>query len=420
MRRKLSAISYQPSAISKRRTGLSRTFALPFSVALLRRMNLYFCVFALLLLFTDTAFSAEKPKVGIDSQREEYKKLQKEIDTHKEKIEKTKKVEHSILEELDRANRDLNHVQSELRKYREKLRLTGNEIRKVEADISANKARLAKQAEWLKRKLRIMQRHGYSGDVILLLSTSDDISQLMRRWRYIKEITVYDHRMLEGYKQTIDNLDKQENHLKSLRAELKANEENIEVNEASILEKKKGKEILLSSVRKEKSSYEKMLKELRESSSRLLEIIRRSEETDAYAAKGFHNLKGRLPWPVNGRIAIPYGAQKDPQFNTPVFRNGIHIKAEDDSNAKAVYSGKVVFAEWFKGYGQLVIISHGEGYHTLYANLAEIFYKVGDIIKEQQVIGRAGESGTLNSPGLYFEIRYKGKPLDPTQWLKRR
>lgn len=394
MRRKLSAISRQPSAIIRRRTGL-------------------FCTFALLLLLAGAAFSAETPK-------EEYKKLQKEIDTHKEKIEKTKRAEHSILEELDRTNRDLNHVQSELRKYRAKLRITENEIHKVEADIEANKARLAKQAEWLKRKLRIMQRHGYSGDIILLLSTSDDISQLMRRWRYIKEITFYDHKMLEGYKQTIDNLDKQENRLKSLRAELKANEEDIEVNEASILEKKKGKEILLSSVRKEKSSYEKMLKELREASSRLLEIIRQAEETEAYAAKGFHNLKGRLLWPVYGKVTIPYGAQKDPQFNTPVFRNGIHIKAEGDSNAKAVYSGKVVFAEWFKGYGQLVIISHGEGYHTLYANLAEIFYKVGDIIKEQQVIGRVGESGTLNSSGLYFEIRYKGKPLDPAQWLKKR
>ena len=413
------AVSSQRPAISKRRTGLFRTFVLPFSVALLRRMNLLFCAFALLLLFTDTAVHAENQQAATDA-KEEYKKIQKEIDTHREKIEKTKKLEHSILEELDRTNMALNHVQAELRKYREKLRVTENEIRKVETNISVNKAKLAKQTEWLKRKLRIMQRHGYSGDVILLLSTSGDIAQLMRRLRYIKEITVYDHKMLEGYKETLNNLDKQENHLKSLRAQLKANEEDIEVHAADISEKKKNKERLLSSVRHEKSSYEKMLKELKEASTRLLEIIRKSEETDTYYAKGFHNLKGKLHWPVKGKVAIPYGAQKDPQFKTPVFRNGIHIKAEDDSSAKAVYEGKVVFAEWFKGYGQLIIISHGEGYHTLYANLDEIFYKVGDIIKEQQVIGRVGESGTLNSTGLYFEIRYKGKPLDPMQWLKKK
>lgn len=367
----------------------------------------------LLTLFTDTAVSAEDPK-------EEYKKLQKEIDTHKEKIEKTKKLEYSILEELDRTNQDLSRVQAELRRCRDKRKATENEIHKIETEISANRAKLKKQAEWLTRKLRIMQRHGYSGDIVILLSTSEDISQLMRRWRYIKELSLYDHKMLEGYKETIKNLDEQESRLKLLYAEIRKNEEKIQANEAIISEKKKGKVTLLSSVRKEKSSYEKMLKELKEASNRLLEIIKRSEETETYAAKGFHNLKGRLPWPVNGKVAIPYGTHKDPQFNTPVFRNGIHIKAEDDSTAKAVYSGKVVFAEWFKGYGQLIIVSHGEGYHTLYANLAEIFYKVGDIIIKQQVIGRVGESGTLNSPGLYFEIRYKGKPLDPMQWLKKR
>jgi septal ring factor EnvC (AmiA/AmiB activator) len=80
----------------------------------------------------------------------------------------------------------------------------------------------------------------------------------------------------------------------------------------------------------------------------------------------------------------------------------------------------VIFAEWFKGFGQLVIVNHGSGYHTLYGNLSEIFSKVGDIIKEKHVIGRVGTSGMLNAPGIYFEIRYKGKPLDPTQWLKKK
>jgi len=365
------------------------------------------------IFFADTAFAAKDPK-------EEYKKIQKQIESQKEKIEKTKRAEHSVLEELDRTNKDLSHAQAELRKYVGKRKAAEDEIRKVEADISANKTKLGKQEEWLKRKLRVMQRHGYSGDVVILLSTSEDIAQLLRRWRYVKDLAGYDHKMLNSYKETIKNLAEQENRLKTLHAELKKSEEKIRANEKAIAEKKKGKEMLLSSVRKEKTSYENMLKELKESSQKLLEIIRRSEEAEAYAAKGFHNLKGKLAWPVSGKIAIPYGAQKDPQFNTPVFRNGIHIKAEDNTSAKAVHSGKVVFADWFKGYGKLVIINHGEGYHTLYANLSEIFYKVGDIIKVQEVIGKVGESGTLNAPGLYFEIRYKGKPLDPVQWLKRK
>jgi len=372
-----------------------------------------FLIFASIFILTDTASAAKNPK-------EQYKKLQKEIETHKKKIEKTKKFERSTLEELEKTNKALLHVQAELRAYRNKRKAAENEISKVEADISANRIKLARQNEWLKRKLRVMQRHGYSGDTMLLLSTSEDMAQLIRRWRYIKELTIYDHKMLESYKKTIEILSEQENRLKILHAGLKKTEEKIKANEIIISEKRKGKERLLSSIRKEKTSYEKMLKELNDASKRLLEVIRRLEEAEAYSAKGFHNLKGKLHWPVNGKIAIPYGSQKDPQFNTPVFKSGIHIKAADDSTAKAVYRGKVVFAEWFKGYGQLIIISHGGGYHTLYANLSEIFCKVGAIIKEHEALGKIGESGTLNAPGLYFELRYKGKPLDPAQWLKKR
>lgn len=364
-------------------------------------------------LFLPNIVFAENPK-------EQYKKLQKDMDTHKKKIEERKSREHSILEELERTNRDLGSMETELRKYRKRLRVTEGEINRVETEINANKAKLDKQRDWIRRKLRILQRYGYSGDIILLLSTSEDMAQMMRRWKYLEALTLFERGVMEDYKENIRGLNEKENHLKSLRAEIKKNVEKIMAKEASLAEKKKEKETLLASVRGEKSSYEKMLRELKEASKRLLEIIRKSEETDAYAAKGFHGLKGRLLWPVDGKIAIPYGAQKDTQFNTPVFRNGIYIKADGDSPAKAVHGGKVVFAEWFKGYGQLLIINHGEGYHTLYANLSEIFYKNGDIIKEQQVIGRVGESGMLNAPGLYFEIRYKGKPLDPLQWLKRR
>ena len=117
-------------------------------------------------------------------------------------------------------------------------------------------------------------------------------------------------RCLTAYKETIKNLAEQESRLKTLHAELKKSEEKIQANEKAIAEKKRGKEMLLSSVRKEKSSYEKMLKELKEASNRLMEIIRRSEEAEAYAAKGFHNLKGKLDWPVSGKVVIPYGAQK--------------------------------------------------------------------------------------------------------------
>jgi len=352
---------------------------------------------------------------------EEYQKIQKEIKTHKEKLEKVKSRERSILSDIEKANREISQVEAELRKYRKKFATTESKISQVEAEISLTRSNIEKRKEWIKRKLRAMQKYGHSGDMVMLLSSTDDISQLMRRWKYLHYLTTYEHEVLNTYEDNLKDLHEKEKQLMVLKAELKKNQEKVKQEEKALVEKKKEKEMLLASVRKEEASYARMLKELKESSKRILEIIRKeTEQIDTYHAKGFSVLKGRLPWPVDGKVAIRYGSQKDHQFNTPIFRSGIFIKTDNDLITKAVHSGKVVFAEWFKGYGQLVIVNHGDGYHTLYGSLSEIFSKVGDIINIGQTIGRVGNSGILNVPGLYFEVRYKGKALDPLQWLKKR
>jgi len=351
--------------------------------------------------------------------QEDYKKIKKEIKEQREKIEKAERRERSILTELEETGKDLNTVEAELRKHRKRLNNTESEIAKVEADISFRRGSIERQREWINRKLRAMQKYSYPGDIILLLSGSDDISQLMKSWKNLEHIALYENKVLNSYKENLKGLQEKEKQLKVLKAELVKNTEKVRIKEAELAGKKQGKEDLLASVKKEKSSYERMLKELKEASRRLFAIIQESDK-DTYRAKGFSGLRGKLLWPAEGKVAIPYGSSRDPQFNTPVFRSGVFIQTGDDTNAKAVHAGKVVFAEWFKGYGQLMIVNHGDGYHTLYGSLSEIFSKVGDIINSGQVIGRVGDSGVLNAPGLYFEVRYKGKPLDPLQWLRKR
>jgi len=351
---------------------------------------------------------------------EEYKRIQKEIDSHKGKLKKVKRRESSILNDIEKTNMQLNIVEAELRKYRKKLMDTESNISKVEAEISQNKSSIEKRREWIKRKLRAMQKYGHTADIVLLFLSADDVSQMMRSGKSLQYIASYEHRVLNTYKENLEGLQEKDSQLMALKTELIKNKEKVRADEASLAEKKKNKEVILTSVRKEESSYTKMLRELKDASKRLLEVIREAEKTDTFSAKGLSRLKGKLPWPVEGKVAIPYGSQKDLQFNTPIFRSGAYIQSGADPFAKAVYNGKVVFAEWFKGYGQLVIINHGDGYHTLYGSLSEIFTKVGDIIKIKQIIGRVGNSGILNTPGLYFELRYKGKPLDPIQWLKKR
>ena len=137
-------------------------------------------------------------------------------------------------------------------------------------------------------------------------------------------------------------------------------------------------------------------------------------------AVGFGKLRGRLPWPTEGRIIAGFGAQVHPRFGTRTFRNGVDIEAAEGREVAAVYAGHVVYTGWFKGYGNLIILDHGGEYYTLYAHIAEIEVKEGDDVRQGQRIGTVGDTGSLAGPRLYFEVRYQGKPQDPAEWLRQR
>lgn len=366
----------------------------------------------LLLLLPSLAYPAPT--------EDEYLKLQEQMQEQKKKLSAVQKREHSILGEIDDVNLRLGKIESALSKYRKNLVRTEAEIAAVNAEIEKTKANLERQKSWLKRKLRTVHRFGYSGDTVVLFMSSADMSQTMRTLKYLEHIARYEQTLVGNYRNNLSNLKDKYSRLQSLKSELKVQADQVRTKEDELSRQRQSKEEILNSVRHEKASHQKVLAELREASKRMLDIIRESARTDTYAATGFGRLKGKLPWPAEGRVAIPYGTHRDPQFDTPVFRNGIHIQTASSAEVRSAYGGKIIFAEWFKGFGQLIIVNHGSGYHTLYGNLSEIFSKVGDIIRDNQVLGKVGTSGILNAPGLYFEIRYKGKPLDPAQWLKGR
>ena len=354
----------------------------------------------------------------------QYKKLQQKMVEQKKKIGEALGLESSILGQIEDVSRRLAATEAELKRQRRALRRTESAVKDTNGRIERIKTRLAARKNWIRRKLRVMQRFGNSGDLIMVILNSRDVSQMIRVWRDLEAITAYDKKALDDYRQNLEQLDEESARLRSLKAELIQKTRRVKAEEVALKQQRSAKEALLSSVREEKEAHRRMLAELQDASRRLLDIIRESykEGSFAYAGRGFSHLKGKLHWPVTGIIAIPYGPQKDRRFDTPVFRNGIHIKTAPDADTRAVFGGKVIFSDWFKGYGKLVIINHGGGYNSLYGNLSQIFTHAGDIIKSGQVIGKVGTSGILDAPGLYFEIRYKGRPLDPTQWLanKRR
>lgn len=352
--------------------------------------------------------------------QDKLKSIEEEIKRYEEYLKKEQKREFSILNELERLNSELIQIREKIKEHKRRLRATEERLFYTQKEIDSLEGRLKSRIGWLKRKLRAMWIYGYTREMEFLL-TSRDGGELLRNWRYLALLARYDRRVMDKIKDDIAELRKRLEELSVLRAEIKKTLSQIEREETNLLKVRKEKDLLLASVRHKKEHYERMLRELNESARRLSKIIEESKIKGSSAeARGFLSRRGRLSWPVNGRVKIPFGYQTDPLTGVPVFRSGIYILAEEDSQVQAVYSGRVAYTGELKGYGKVIIISHGDNYHSVYANLSEIFFKPGDIILERQAVGRVGESQFIEGMALYFEIRYKGKPLDPLQWLKKR
>jgi murein hydrolase activator len=135
--------------------------------------------------------------------------------------------------------------------------------------------------------------------------------------------------------------------------------------------------------------------------------------------KPFPALKGLLMMPVKGKIVSFFGQHKDRVLKVTKFQNGINIKADRGEPIRAVYSGKTLFSSWFRGFGNMIIIDHGDHYYTVYAHLEEQFKSKGDPVEAGEVIATVGDTGSLTGTGLHFEIRHHGKPMNPLGWIKK-
>jgi septal ring factor EnvC (AmiA/AmiB activator) len=172
----------------------------------------------------------------------------------------------------------------------------------------------------------------------------------------------------------------------------------------------------LALLRSRADREQKAAEELRRAAERLSEILA-SVPSDRRASAGEGLAQGRVPAPVDGSVRLGFGRQLDREYGTETLLNGVEIEAEPGSPVRAVADGRAMFAGWFKGYGRLVILDHGRGHATVSAYLEELDVEAGDLVSAGQVIGSVGETGPMGGPGLYFEIRVGGKPVDPQDWL---
>lgn len=134
--------------------------------------------------------------------------------------------------------------------------------------------------------------------------------------------------------------------------------------------------------------------------------------------RGFASQKGRMRMPVKGELLETFGKHKHPEFNSYTFTKGLVISAPIGSDIRSIYDGTVIFADYFKGFGNMVIVDHGGGYFSLYAHASRLSRKVGAEVNRGDVVGSVGDVDSTRGPVLYFEIRHQGKPVDPSGWVR--
>jgi septal ring factor EnvC (AmiA/AmiB activator) len=264
--------------------------------------------------------------------------------------------------------------------------------------------------------------------VFRLLFSAESVTDMVRRMKYLKIITAQDRTLSDRYAVTVTDLGKKQTTLESRKAALEKSRSRIRATEAAIADEKWRQRILLARLREEKEGYLTSLRELETVSARLQELINQLSKRAKAAPKpslslpsgAFAAVKGKLPWPTTGDVASRFGRNQNPKFNTATFNKGVGIRAPLGQQIQAVHDGTVLYADWFRGYGKLIIMDHGEEFYSLYAHASDLLVQVGDAVRVGQLIGRVGETGSLEGPQLYFEVRYRGEPQDPLAWLSPR
>jgi len=348
--------------------------------------------------------------------------IQQKIRKAWESVSESKEEENVIRENMEGINNTIRKKEKELQSYSRRTSQTQDEVASLANEIESLAANLGSRKQSLKEYVNFLYKQQY-GDNAFALTSATDYQDLARKSKYISLLANYEGRVIQKYMKDVQDINSKRENLRAMIEELKANKE-------AALEKRKElrsnlmeKNELLSDIKDKQIAYEKKIKELEASSQKIQGVVRSSERKkipESILGDGFVSSKGHLPWPIDGKVLIPYGDYKDPVFNISTFKNGVEIEAGPDDSAKAVAGGRVIYAGNFEGYGMLLIIDHGDGYNSLYGNLSNVMLKKGELLIKGMALGKITASKLLNTPALYFEIRYNGKPVDPMEWLEKR
>lgn len=352
-----------------------------------------------------------------DASLERLRALEEQIREGKSRLEDARARAREMARLLSASEARRAELGRRIRDAEATLRRLRTEAGAIEREIARLKKDIARRRAAIRRASAVLLSLHQGGTLEVLLRADGADAQAMRTGTL--------RVVLDGLRARMQALDADLRKLDEQRRRLDANIGQQQIARAQLAAEQKEVEAraeqqrrTLALVRKDEALAAGLLEDLEGARAELARLIARTQRGGG-ALLPFAPLKGHLDPPVDGELLLGFGRQHDPVFKVEVNHPGWTVKVRKGTPAKAVAAGEVAYAGWLRGYGNLVVLRHGDEYFTLYGHLDELLVRPGDAVREGTPVGLTGDSGSMYGPALHFEIRHRREAEDPAAWLAK-
>ncbi len=360
------------------------------------------------------------PQPGISNEqqatRAEIQVLEEDIDQLRKLLDSINAQQTSTRSKIQKNDKSIHQLNAEIKALETRLKEGQGEVKKLASRQQQLAAKSEEQKAQAARSLRSLYQ-GMGESRIKLLLNQENPEFVSRQMVYLDYFQQAQLQTIRNYEQTATELKTLEKQQHQLIAQLDREKSAIaQKKQAVVRQQAKQKQLLAelaTSYRKGGHELEQLEREREQLDKVLATIISRQR---AASRQPFKSRQGKLVWPVSGKVLFNFN---DQNAETRLHWQGMFIAAKAGSTVEAVHDGRVIFADWLSGYGLVAIVDHGNQYLTLYAHNSAILKQAGDTVLAGEPLAISGESGAQQTEGIYFEVRYKGKPQNPAVWLTR-
>jgi murein hydrolase activator len=325
----------------------------------------------------------------------------------------------TLLAELRKLELDRQIRAQEVAKAQADLELASTELATTETEVSRLNAAIERQRPVIASRLADVYRLGRPGYWRLLLDV-DDLQSVGRAYRTMTAIAQLDRARVEEYRDTLKALADTRKTLAARAETAKQTRATAQAARAALDRAVAAQSVRLREIDARRDLNAQLTGELQDAAQKLqASVTGLGTKGGTDVALPLAPFRGDLPWPAAGVVRSAFGKSPTSRFGTVLQRNGILIAAAEGTSTRAVHEGRVAYADPFTGFGNLVIVEHGEGDYSIYGHLRSLGVKRGDTVQRLAVLGETGVSPS-GTAGLYFELRVDGRAVDPLQWLSKR